>query len=371
MRIVEVRAGLLRVPLPSAVRNGTATIAVRDYALVRVRADTGEVGVSCTLTRGGDLSSLVNRVFGPVAVERSVHEPQRVNADMWRAAQPFLGTDGQVARAISLLDLALWDLHARVVGLPIAAVLGAGAIESVPVMAASGYYRSNDPSAELAEISREYAELAERGFTRVKIMAGAVDASFDAERIAAASEASGMSVGVDVNGAWLTTMDADQLLRLLPEETVEFVEEPFAAGQVDVLQRFRQSRRTPVAVGEFECDVKSLRRLMSDGLIDIVRLDATAIGGVTGWLVASALAASYGIPVLPHYYPRYHAPLMAVAPTGLAVEVIPVSSGAENFDLLVDSAPLVEKGRLALSDGPGFGLNWNWQAIESYTARTV
>ncbi|HAN70861.1 MAG TPA: hypothetical protein DCQ36_04630, partial [Actinobacteria bacterium] len=246
---------------------------------------------------------------------------------------------------------------------------GAGA--GVPVMAASGYYRSDDPAVELEAIRHEYAELADHGFTRLKIMAGAVDARFDAERIAAAAEAAGRSVGVDVNGAWRTTIDADHLLRLLPEETVEFVEEPFPAGQIDVLQRFRKSRRTPVAVGEFECDITSLRRLMADGLIDILRLDATAIGGVTGWLAASALATTYGIPILPHYYPHYHAPLLAVAPTGLAVEVIPASSGAENFDLLIESTLLVEKGRLALSEGPGFGLDWNWPSIETYTKRTV
>jgi L-alanine-DL-glutamate epimerase-like enolase superfamily enzyme len=179
-----------------------------------------------------------------------------------------------------------------------------------------------------------------------------------------------MSVGVDINGAWRTTMDAERLLRLLPDGVADFVEEPFPAGQFDVLARFRRARRTPVAVGEFECDLTVLRRLMADGLIDIARLDATAIGGVTGWLAASALATSYDIPVLPHYFPYYHAPLMTVTPTALAVEVVPASSGAENFHELLTSAPVVEKGRLALSAGPGFGLEWNWQAIESYTRRT-
>lgn len=106
---------------------------------------------------------------------------------------------------------------------------------------------------------------------------------------------------------------------------------------------------------------------MGEGLVDLLRLDVTAIGGVTGWLVASALATSFAIPVLPHYFPFFHAPLLAATPTSLAVEVVPVSSGAENFQLLLRSVPLIDNGFLSLSPDAGFGLDWDWDAIETFT----
>lgn len=371
MRVSEVTTGVVRVPLPMPVRNGTVTIVDRDYVFVRVKSTSGHTGVSCGFARGGDLVGPIRNVFGPMSVGRGVHEPQLVTAEMWRRARPFLGSNGQVARAISLIDMALWDLHATVVGLPLADLLGAGGVDSVPVMAASGYYRSSDPAVEVDEVRREYAALADVGYTRVKIMVGGAEPGLDALRVAAAAEAAGMPVGIDVNGAWASTADAERLLRELPEAMVEFVEEPFPAGQVDVLRRFRASRRIPVAVGEWESDIDVMRHMMAEGLIDIARLDVTAIGGVTGWLSATPLATSYAIPVLPHYFPMFHAPLLAATPTALAVEIVPESSGAENFPALILDGPAVDKGRLPLSDRPGFGVQWDWDRIESYTTEVV
>lgn len=162
-------------------------------------------------------------------------------------------------------------------------------------------------------------------------MAGAVAAPFDAERIAAAAGAAKMSVGVDVNGAWCTTGDAGRLLDAVPSWAIEFIEEPYRLGEIDVLRRFRRLQPTPIAIGEWEADARYLRNLMEEGLIDLLRVDVPAIGGVTGWLTVSALATSFSIPVLPHYFPYFHAPLLAATPKSLAVEVVPVSSGAENF----------------------------------------
>lgn len=367
MSITEVTAGLLRVPLSQPVRNGTATITEREYVMVRIATDSGAWGAACCLARGGDLVSIIRRTIAPLVTGRGEHEPQRITADVWARCTPFLGTDGQVARAISVVDMALWDLHAKGARLPLADLLGAGGVERVPVMAASGYYTSLDPATELAAITREFADLGEQGYPRLKIMAGAVGASFDAERIAAAVDAAKMPVGVDVNGAWRTTGDAGRLLDAVAPGAIEFIEEPFRLGEIDVLRRFRRLQSTPIAIGEWETDARYLRTLMEEGLIDLLRLDVTAIGGVTGWLAAAALATSFAIPVLPHYFPLFHAPLLAATPTALAVEVVPVSSGAENFPLLLRSMPEVENGLLPLSPDPGFGLDWDWDAIEAFT----
>jgi L-alanine-DL-glutamate epimerase-like enolase superfamily enzyme len=365
--ITDVSAGLLRVPLTQPVRNGTATITEREYVMVRITTDSGMSGAACCLARGGDLVSIIRGTIAPLATGRGEHEPQRITTDARLRCTPFLGTDGQVARAISVVDMALWDLHAKGARLPMADLLGAGGVDRVPVMAASGYYTSLDPATELAAITREFADLAEQGYHRLKIMAGAVAASFDAERIAAAVDAAKMPVGVDVNGAWRTTGDARLVLEAVPSGAIEFIEEPFPLGEIDVLRRFRCVQPTPIAIGEWETDARYLRMLMEGGLIDLLRLDVTAIGGVTGWLAASALATSFSIPVLPHYFPFFHAPLLAATPTALAVEVIPVSSGAENFQLLLRSVPPIEDGFLLMNPDAGFGLDWDWEAIEAYT----
>lgn len=367
MRVVEIKAGLVRVPLPAPVRNGTATITDRDYVIVRAVADDGSQGVACGLARGGDLVGLIDRHFAPLAVDRGVHEPTVVSRAMWDHATPFLGSDGAVARAISLVDIALWDLHAIAAGLPLADLLGAGGIQSVPVMVATGYYRHDDPARELSWLEEEYSSWADAGVSRLKVMAGAADPSFDADRIRAAALAAGGSVGVDVNGAWQTPADGWKLLRMVDEGLVDFIEEPFPAHATEALQRFRRTASTAVALGEWESELRTFQRLMGDHLLDIARFDVTAVGGVTGWLAVAGLAAAHDIPVLPHYFPQFHAPLAAAFPHVLAVEVVPPSSGAENFHQLLVDPPAVDKGRIALPNRPGFGLIWDWDRIESFT----
>lgn len=367
MKVSEVKAALVTVPLDAPVRNGTATISDRDYVIVRALASDGTAGVACGLARGLDLVTLINRTFAPMCVGRGVHEPRLVTGALWSAADPFLGTDGQVSRAISLVDIALWDLHAQVAGLPMATLLGAADVESVPVMVASGYYRHDNADAELAAIQVEYSELRDSGIRRMKIMAGAVDPAFDAERILAAHAAAEMPVAVDINGAWETTADALALVDRIPAAVIDFVEEPFPNRNFETLRRFRSSRPLNIAVGEWESGHEYFRRLMSERLIDIARLDVTAVGGVSEWLTVAALAEVYEVPIVPHYFPHFHAPLVATAPTGQAVEVVSATSGAENFDRLLRSATLVDKGAFPVSSEPGFGLDWDWDRIESYT----
>ncbi len=367
MKVNEVKAALVSVPLDAPVRNGTDTITLRDYVIVRALASDGSSGVACGLARGLDLVTLINRALAPLCVGRGVHEPRTISRTLWAAVDPQLVTTTQVARSISLVDIALWDLHAKSVGLPIATLLGAKNATSVPVLAASGYYRHDDEKSELEAVENEYSDLRAQGFRRMKIMAGAADPAFDSERILAAYSAAGMPVAVDVNGAWETADDAIALVDRIPGEAIDFIEEPFPSRDFETLRFFRDCRSARVAVGEWEAGHEYFRRLMSDRLIDIARLDVTAIGGVSEWLNVAALAEAYEISILPHYFPHFHAPLVTLAPTAEAVEVISANSGAENFDRLLRSTAGVERGEFPISTEPGFGIDWDWDRIEIFT----
>ena len=367
MKVSEVKAALVSVPLDAPVRNGTDTITLRDYVIVRVLASDGTTGVACGLARGLDLVTLINRSLAPLCIGRGIHEPRTISRALWAAVDPQLGADAQVARSISLVDIALWDLHAKSVGLPIGTLLGVDNVTSVPVLVASGYYRNDDAKSELAAIENEYSELRAKGFQRMKIMAGAADPAFDSERILAAHSAAGMPVAVDINGAWETADDAIALVDRIPSEAIDFIEEPFPSRHFETLRQFRDNRSPSIAVGEWESGHDYFRRLMSERLIDIARLDVTAIGGVSEWLNVAALAEAYEISILPHYFPHFHAPLVTLAPTAEAVEVISTNSGAENFDRLLRSTSEVEHGEFPISSEPGFGLDWDWDRIETFT----
>ena len=362
----EIRALRLRVPLPRPVRNGTATIADRDYVLVQVTADDGSTGVGHALGRGLDVAGPVRDLVAPalVGVDTASTGPivERLRAEL----AVHGGRSGPLVRALSVVDVALWDLRARQAGLPVAALLG-GWRPQVPAMVASGYYREGETAESLVDT---YARHRDEGWQLAKAMAGALPPAADAARLAAAQRGFGdRPLAVDVNGAWTSTIDADRFLDALDVEPF-FVEEPFAPEQLEPLRRLRAARRVRVAVGEWDCGRRAFLRLLQAGAVDVVRADVTAVGGVTEWLAVASLAAAYDVPLLPHYYPELHAHLAAAVPGVLAVEVVPMDSGADNLHVLQRTPLGVAGGQVLLPDRPGWGVEWDWDAVERWTVRS-
>lgn len=352
----SVATRVLTVALPQPVRNGTRTITEREYCVVQVRTEGGCVGVGVGFTRGLPLDALVTRAVAPHVLGRSVFEVQRVWTEVADRNAPYGGRGGALARAHSLVDIAMWDALAVTVGRPLGDVLGGGHRATVPVLAAAGYYRDGRG---LDEVEAEYAALSAQGYCRFKMMCGGADPEVDRRRIVAARSAlpPGSRLAVDVNGAWAS---ADEALRFVDslDEPLAFVEDPFAPDNRAALGQFRRHCSTPVAVGEWEAGRHRFRELLGDGLVDIVRPDATAVGGIGEWLRVAALAASFDCRILPHYFPELHLPLALASPNVDAVEAVPALTGADNFDQLLapGSRPM---GPLAVaSTDVGLGIPW-------------
>ena len=136
-KIMAISATELAVPLPAPVRNGTALITERRYILVDVETDDGMVGTSCVFTRGAPLVALVRDVIGPQLIGRFPEDVSEIWSDIYRAGELFLGRSGAFPRALSVVDIALWDLRGKVQELPVADLLGRQR-ESVPLLMALG-----------------------------------------------------------------------------------------------------------------------------------------------------------------------------------------------------------------------------------------
>jgi L-alanine-DL-glutamate epimerase-like enolase superfamily enzyme len=105
--------------------------------------------------------------------------------------------------------------------------------------------------------------------------------------------------------------------------------------------------------------------------IDILRVDATTVGGLTGAIEAINVAAAAGRTVFPHVFAPLHLHLACAFPNVEGVEWITQESGADPLHQLLHNVPLVKDGKMSPSDQPGVGISVDWEAVERFSRRSV
>jgi L-alanine-DL-glutamate epimerase-like enolase superfamily enzyme len=267
------------------------------------------------------------------------------------AAVRNLGRPGIAATAISAVDMALWDLKSRLLGLPLADLLGR-AHDRVAPYGSGGFTSYTD-----AELRSQLGGWADAGFRSVKLKVGR-DPDADPHRVAVARDAVGpdVAVMVDANGA-LDRRSALATAVVFAEQRVTWFEEPVSSDDLEGLRWIRD--RTPaamaVAAGEYGWGPDAFRRLLIAGAVDVLQADATRCTGVTGFLLASALCEAFHVPLSAHCAPSIHLPLMAAARPGVNMEWFHDHVRIEH--LLFDGAPTPANGWLVPDpSAPGFGL---------------
>lgn len=220
-----------------------------------------------------------------------------------------LGQPGIAATALSAVDVALWDLKAKLLGVPLATLLGQ--VRPGVAVYGSGGFTSYDDGRLAEQLSGWAAE----GFMAVKMKVGSQPAD-DPRRVRAARRAVGEDVQlfVDGNGAY-TAKQALKMAELFAVEGVAWFEEPVSSDALAAmaLVRARGPAGMDVAAGEYGWSVLDFRRLLEHGAVDVLQADATRCGGVTGFLQADALCEAFDVPLSAHCAPSLHAPLCCVA----------------------------------------------------------
>ena len=267
-----------------------------------------------------------------------------------RAAVRNLGRHGVAAMAISAVDVALWDLKARALGLPLADLLGR-VRDSIDVYGSGGFcsYRGE-------RLERQLGDWAAAGLHAVKMKVGR-EPRADAGRVRLAREAIGdAGLFVDANGAY-SRKQALALAHTFASCGVSWFEEPVSSDDLDGLRLLRD-RAPPgmdIAAGEYGYDGDDFRRMLVAGAVDVLQIDATRCGGYTGALQAAALAETHHLPLSCHCAPALHLPLACALPGMRHIEYFHDHVRIEH--LLLSGVPKVDQGGLALDlERPGLGL---------------
>lgn len=213
-----------------------------------------------------------------------------------------LGHPGIVAMAISAVDIALWDLKARLLNVSLASLLGA-VRTSVPVYGSGGFTSYSDQ-----QLTHQLSDWVEQGISRVKMKIGR-DPQADAHRVHVARKAIGPTAElfVDANGAYSRKQALAQA-ETFAKMDVAWFEEPVSSDDLEGLRLLRD--RAPagmdIAAGEYGYEAQYFRRMLAAGAVDVLQADATRCGGITGFLQASALCQAFHLPLSAHTAPAVH-----------------------------------------------------------------
>jgi L-alanine-DL-glutamate epimerase-like enolase superfamily enzyme len=271
------------------------------------------------------------------------------------------GRPGIGSMAIAAVDTALWDLKARLLGLPLVTLFGS-VREGAPVYGSGGF-----TSYSLPQLQEQLSRWAEEGMTRVKMKIGRHPEA-DVLRVRAARVAIGPNIDlfVDANGAY-TRKQALAMAEAFSEYGVTWFEEPVSSDDLEGLRllRDRAPASMQISAGEYGYDLPYFRHMLDAGAVDVLQADATRCAGLSEWMRVGALCQARSMPFSSHTAPALHLPACCAVMPLIHMEYFHDHARIER--MFFDGVPEPNRGILYPdSRRPGLGLEFKRSDAESY-----
>jgi L-alanine-DL-glutamate epimerase-like enolase superfamily enzyme len=349
--------------IPTDAPEADGTLAWDATTIVVVHAyGGGERGLGYTYADVSTAKLIESKLAGIVAGRDALAPPAAWAAMVQQTRN--LGRPGITSMAIAAVDLALWDLKARLLVTPLCRLLGM-AHDRVPVYGSGGF-----TAYSLARLAEQLSGWVQQGIPRVKMKIGSSPGE-DPERVRVAREAIGpdAELFVDANGAYSRKQALELAERLRSEARVSWFEEPVSSDDLEGLRlvRDRAPAGIPIAAGEYGYDAPYFRRMLEAGAVDVLQADVTRCAGITELLRVGALCHAHGVPLSLHCGPSIHLhPATALEPL-VHLEYFHDHVRIEHmlFDGVLDP---VDGALLPDLDRPGNGLELKRGEAERYAA---
>ncbi|HEY7551097.1 MAG TPA: enolase C-terminal domain-like protein [Hyphomicrobiaceae bacterium] len=348
--IEHIQTRAFRIPTDAVEADGTISWNATALVVVEIVAG-GKSGLGCTYA-GRATAAVVEDVLKGVVLGEDAFAVPKLWSGMVGAVRN-LGWRGACACAISAVDIALWDLQARLLDIPLARLLGQ-ARDRVAIYGSGGFtsYHVDRLQAQLAR----WVEQDGCAWVKMKVGSSPED---DLARVRAARAAiGGAELYVDANGAY-TPKQALQFAHAFADVGVRWFEEPVSSDDLDGLRLIRDHGPPgmEVAAGEYGYEPFYFRRMLEAGAVDVLQADATRCGGYTGFLKAATLADAWSLPLSAHTAPALHLPVCCAAPRVRNVEWFHDHARIER--MVFEGAPVPRGGFIEPDlNQPGHGLTF-------------
>ncbi len=373
MRIVAVRAHVLKAAVSDGIAMSFAPLAQRSGVLIEVETEDGLTGCGESWVNfpawaaEERVATLRDGVF-PLLLGEDADAVRNVHAKLIERLEPLgrqWGAPGPIMQAISGVDIALWDRLGQAAGRSFAELVGGRCRDVVPVYASS---LGPDGVADQASSCRADGLLAMKvkvGFGRAR----------DAENLRLAREAAGPDAVLfaDANQAW-TVAEALVMAPVLEKFGVAWLEEPIRGNRLEDLEALHHKTGLMLATGENLYGQDAFWSFAASPAVAILQPDVSKAGGLTVAMAVCEMAAARGKVVAPHLYGGAVAfaasmQLAAAMPQATLLEY-DVRANPLRDALIVDP-PRPAGGVLRIPSGPGLGIRLRRDAVAAHTVRSV
>ncbi len=275
----------------------------RQAALCVISTDAGIQGAGEAFYFGGP-ATIVARImtegFGPLLIGRDPLDTSVIWDGLYNWTRDQ-GQKGVPISAISAIDIALWDIKGKALGLPVYRLLG-GAYRTRARVYATGLYEPQGVPSVTEALVEEALGYKAAGFCGMKLKVG-YDPATDLRYIKAIRAAVGedLHLMVDANHAY-NAPEAIRLARAMEPYNITWFEEPVPPEDLDVYAEVRRGSRVPIAGGECEYTRYGFRELINRRAVDILQPDLCAMGGFSEMLKVISMASAANLPVIPHVW---------------------------------------------------------------------
>ena len=366
LKITGIDVTLCETRVNGNFADSTRNVETIGFAVVDVSTDQGLHGIGVTYHEvGGEaIRDFIKYAIEPKMIGRNPFETEVLYEENFHYMRG-VGRKGLAFCAYSAVDIALWDLKGKALGMPLFRLLG-GTNPEGPIYASGGW-----TSYSTEELVAEAKMMVSKGYKKIKLKVGVEGGNNpdeDVRRVAAVREAIGPDIGfmLDANNVWRAAT-AIQFANKIREYNIEFFEEPVFADDIPGLAEFKRGTDIPLATGEHEYTRYGVRDLFLNHAVDILQCDATRVGGYTEMLRIMALSQAFNKAFAPHGMEHMHMHLVAAAPNGVYLEKLFM------FDEVVKSvylnAPEPVNGIMTIPEKPGLGLELNMDYIKECKGR--
>ncbi len=352
--IESVAVVTVRAPLPLTIRFGPWVMEHREFILCRLRTESGLEGFAFVYTRDAPLAAVVRRNIAPLYVGQAYDDPAALH---WQAAwsNNAILPSGIGLRALSLVDLAAWDLAARAQGASISAYLGGGR-QPMPVTAIIGYPPTLTPDQVAAQVEGLLAD----GWRRFKQpIAGTPEDTRARLRAARSVMGPDCWLGMDCNWVFKSAHDAIEFARTIEDVGLGWLEDVVPPGNARMVAEIRRGAPMPIAMGDEQGGSYHPESILAHDAVDVARIDLTTYGGITRLRDTLAQIEARGTRFAPHMFAHVHSQVFGALGYEVPIEWGVPGSGVDQF---ADSLrqPVVRDGLMEpLPEEPGFGPLYN------------
>lgn len=345
------------VPTDGPEADGTIAWNSTTIVIIKLKAG-GKEGIGYTYAHA-TAARVIDRLLEPIVVGKDAMAVPAINAEMIKAIRN-IGAFGIAMMAVSAVDVALWDLKAKILDLPLADLLGKQK-DSMPIYGSGGF-----TSYTLPQLQEQLAGWVDMGITSVKMKVGTKPAE-DPARVRAAREAIGdAQLFIDANGAY-TARQAIDMAANLERYNISWFEEPVPSDDLDGLHFIRQHVGSAVNIvaGEYGYSLPYFNKMLQAGAVDILQGDATRCGGISGFLKAGCLCEAWQLPYSSHCAPALHLHAALALPSFYIAEYFYDHARIE--EMFFDGVAMSAEGKLKPdSDKPGLGLTLKEADVKKY-----